>query len=70
MRNSGKEYLTKTGVRKAGKKIENFDCGCPKKCVTLFTENERKAIFESFWNLKDFNLQNSYLFALVQKNSS
>lgn len=69
MRNSGKEYLTKTGVRKAGKKIENFDCGCPKKCVTLFTENERKAIFESFWNLKDFNLQNSYLFALVQKTT-
>lgn len=36
LRNSGKEYSTKTGVRKDGKKFENVDCGCPKKCITFF----------------------------------
>lgn len=40
-----------------------------KKCVTLFTENKGKAKFESFWNLKDFNLQNSNLCAFVQKTT-
>lgn len=69
MRNSGKEYVTKTGVRKDGKKFENVDCMCPKKCITSFTENERKETFDSFWNLEDFNSQNSFLYALVQKTT-
>lgn len=67
LRNSGEEYLTTTGTKVAKKNFENSDCGCPKKCFSLYTESERKNVFESFWNLKNFNLQNSYLYALVQK---
>ncbi|CAG5052922.1 unnamed protein product [Parnassius apollo] len=69
LRNSGKGYVTKMGVEKNTKIFENIDCGCPKKCYTLFTENERQEMFESFWNLKDFNQQNAFLYALVQKAS-
>ncbi|CAG5051734.1 unnamed protein product [Parnassius apollo] len=69
LRNSGKGYVTKIGVEKNTKIFENIDCGCPKKCYTLFTENERQEMFESFWNLKDFNQQNAFLYALVQKAS-
>ncbi|GLV44626.1 hypothetical protein CBL_02856 [Carabus blaptoides fortunei] len=32
-------------------------------------KSERKDVFESFWNVKDFNSQNSYLYALVQKTT-
>ncbi|CAG9832472.1 unnamed protein product [Diabrotica balteata] len=69
LRNSGNEYLTKRGIIKNRKKFENIDCGCPKKCLTLLTEDERKEIFESFWNLKNYDLQNSYLYVLVQKSA-
>lgn len=56
-------------MKKDGEKFENVDCGCSKKCVTLFTENEKIEMFDSFWDLKDFNLQNSYLYALVKKTT-
>uniref|UniRef100_A0A6P7GD28 Uncharacterized protein LOC114340742 isoform X1 n=1 Tax=Diabrotica virgifera virgifera TaxID=50390 RepID=A0A6P7GD28_DIAVI len=68
-RNSGKEYFANNGMRVPEKQFDNPDCGCTKKCSTLFTETERKTIFEEFWKLGNYVEQNLYLYGLVKSST-
>ena len=68
--NSGEAYETKNKkeeiVTKA-KKILEPPCGetCRKKCSDAFSEEDRKQIFEEFWNLADIDLQRAFIIAHV-----
>ena len=68
--NSGEAYERKNKkgeiVPKA-KKILKPPCGetCRKKCSDAFSEEDRKQIFEEFWNLADIDLQRAFIIAYV-----
>ena len=49
------------------KKILKPPCGetCRKKCSDAFSEEDRKQIFEEFWNLADIDLQRAFIIAHV-----
>ena len=64
-RNSGQEYCTKNGKIISEKKFENKNCICSKKCVERINEAERKIIFQQFWNMSDFDIQNLFLYESV-----
>ncbi|XP_018023333.1 uncharacterized protein LOC108679245 [Hyalella azteca] len=63
-RNSGREYVNRLGkivqARKVGK-----PCNCPMKCWDRMG-SKVVVIFNNFWDLCDFNLQNSYLFTCLK----
>lgn len=67
------ENIWKTNVKKlqrnsgANAVFNNIDCGCRKQCMTKISEEDRLNCFISFWNLKDFSKQNTYVCGLVQK---
>ncbi|CAG5001542.1 unnamed protein product [Parnassius apollo] len=64
--------LSEPGTSKSRKRSinkENWTVNKRKLLRNSGKENERQEMFESFWNLKDFNQQNVFLYALVQKAS-
>lgn len=64
-RNEGKEYVS---VR-SGKTIEarkvGEPCGCKSKCFDLVTMPVIKEVFDDFWAIGEYNLQNEYLSKLM-----
>ena len=41
-------------------------CECCRKCFDILPLEKRKNIFEKFWQLQDFNVQNAYLCGCVK----
>jgi len=68
-RNAGQEYYTKKGKFIPAKKFESKNCNCSKKCIERVNESERKAIFDQFWNIGDFNKQNVFLYCNVERKT-
>lgn len=66
-RNSGKEYVTYRGK---GGKVQGSqigrECQCPKKCFEKVDNNTKNNVFKSFWDIGNFNAQNSYLHGLIK----
>ena len=46
--------------------MQTTPCGCALKCFDKVTEQQRKSIFEGFWGLGEFNVQNAYLCGAVK----
>lgn len=67
LRNSGESYINVKGNKVPPKTFENVDCGCPKRCFTSITEDERRGQFENFQKIGDFGKQNAYLCGLVHQ---
>lgn len=66
-RNGGKKYTSYRGKGKENlEKVLGADCNCKRQCFTRFTEDERRNIFNAFWEMKNFNLQNSYIFGCLE----
>ncbi|XP_072763725.1 uncharacterized protein [Anoplolepis gracilipes] len=68
-RNSGQKYYTKRGKFIPAKQFESKNCNCSKKCIERINETQRIEIFNKFWNIDDFNKQNVFLYASVQRES-
>ncbi|XP_043495741.1 uncharacterized protein LOC122519960 [Polistes fuscatus] len=66
-RNSGKIYCTQTGNILPSKVFRNKDCRCRKAFKKNYEEEERKNIFEKFWNLGDFNKKNILLYEAIKR---
>lgn len=66
-RNTGQKYYTKTGKFIPAKNFESKICNCSKKCIERVNEAQRKAIFDKFWNIGDFNKQNVFLYCNVKR---
>ncbi|CAH1224967.1 unnamed protein product [Diabrotica balteata] len=60
-RNSGKSYLNSRGRIVSKKQCFHGVCSSPRKCHLLLSLEERKNIFQSFYNLSDCNLQTAYI---------
>ena len=68
-RNHGKEYVTSnsSGVeRKVEQTRLGKDCDCPLKCFARVSEERRSEILHGFWELGDWNTQNSYICGSVK----
>lgn len=69
LRNSGQSYINVKGNVIPGKVFVNVDCGCPKKCQELLTEEERRRQYELFMKMDTFGKQNAYLCGLIHQAS-
>lgn len=67
LRNSGKAYKNRKGNVVSGKEFKNINCNCPKKCCTLINEEERKIMFDNFWNMGNYSRQNAFLCGLIHQ---
>lgn len=66
LRNSGKEYVSRsTGALVPARKIRP-PCTCPRKCYDIVGFNAIDRIFEAFWNLGSYDLQSAYIAAHVK----
>lgn len=64
-RNEGREYKTKNGKLVESRTIGEM-CNCPLKCKEKVSGAQKLTLFNSFWDMSDFNLQNSYLFGCAE----
>lgn len=67
-RNTGKKYYTAAGKIIREKIFQHKDCHCLKNCINLINVEERKNIFDNFWNLGNFNKQNVYLHGATEQH--
>lgn len=67
LRNSGKEYTSRTGKKMGKKTFQNRDCSCKLQCMEHFSEAERRQSFDSFWEMGHFARQQSFISGLVKK---
>ena len=70
-RNTGQEYDGRTGKTKAAVRFDpSVDC-CKRlttSCVYhSIDENERKCMFDDFWGMGSYNLQNAHMFGLINR---
>ena len=71
-RNSGQQFQRKYKGKKGmikdieARKIGN-PCTCKKKCFEILGEETIKNIFDEYWALGDYNLQNSYLISKMSQ---
>lgn len=65
-RNEGREYKSKSGTIIPSRTLGNM-CRCPLKCHEKVDEEGKLEIFNAFWDIGDFNLQNSYIFGCIEK---
>lgn len=68
-RNSGQAYYTSKEKFIPAKEFKHKNCNCKRKCIEKVNERECKEIFDNFWKLSDFNLQNIFLYSSVQRNA-
>lgn len=62
-KNAGQKY-TSTSGKEIGPRKMGEPCRCKKNCWELLRDKE-ETIFNSFWDLADYDLQNTYLFGLI-----
>lgn len=65
LRNQGLAYKSSCKKQIEGAEI-GPPCGCPKRCFTAIPKDKISDIFKEFWNIKNFDLQNSYLCGLIK----
>lgn len=68
-RNSGKAYVTSKGKHVAEKIFYNPPCGCKIKCSDSITEEERKKLFDHFYSIGSFQVQNAYICGLCKQST-
>ncbi|CAH2085778.1 unnamed protein product [Euphydryas editha] len=62
LRNLGQEYQTAKNKIKKARSVKTPCTNCRFKCTYLITEEERKELFNEYWNLGDLTLQRHYIF--------
>lgn len=67
LKNLGKEYISRKGVRQPKKSMKS-PCKCRMKCSEKISNYQRKKIFKAFWKLGDHQKQWAYVSNLVSQN--
>lgn len=67
LRNSGQEYINVSNKVVEEKKFQFISVCCSNNCHLKVSEDEQRELFEYFWNLADYYLQNLYLYGLLSK---
>ena len=63
--NMGAEYVGISGKVVLARKSD-VDCECSMRCFEHINEQYRQLVFNKFWALADYNIQNGYLFGQVE----
>lgn len=70
-RNRGMSYSNRRGK---GRQVDAVkpgpDCKCKFHCFDRISQHDREKIFDEFWKLGNFNLQNSYLFGCLKQETT
>ena len=64
-RNTGKEYVTKSGKIITARKSEPLGV-CKMKCSLLVSDNVRETLFNEYWGMGNFDRRLSYMASLVE----
>lgn len=68
MRYSGKEYTSEKGKQFSARRVKSpCAASCPRRCTTLFTEADRRVIFDRFWALSNKKDQSIFVATAVEK---
>ena len=59
LRNSGCEYIS-AAKKQVKADVTGEGCFCPRQCFKELTAKQRQKLFEEFWKIGSFDLQNSY----------
>lgn len=63
----GEEHISNRGKGKViNKKEPGPPCKCKRMCFDKVPEEDRQKMFQNFWAMDTYNLQNSYLFGCLQ----
>ena len=46
--------------------MDDTPCGCKQKCFEKVGDDHRKKLFDNFWKLSNFDIQNAYLVGCVE----
>lgn len=69
-RQKGDAYISMRGKNVNARVLKVKDCSkCKKKCNEKFTEEERRLIFEAYWNIGDLEKQRIYLSSLIDNEN-
>jgi len=61
-KSKGLSYVSCNGKMVSSKKMEPVDCTkCRSKCSTKISEDERQELFDTYWNMGDYDKQRSFL---------
>lgn len=67
LRNIGASYVNSAGRLIAGKQFnENFNCNCPLHCSNKLDNEDRRRIFEEYWQLGDWDKQTAFLHESIE----
>lgn len=66
-RNRGKSYVTSKGKQISEKIFSNPPCSCKLKCSDNVTEEQRMNLFNHFYGMGSFQIQNAYLCGLCKQ---
>jgi len=64
LRNSGKEYKSKDGTQRPSRMMGS--CSCRMHCFSKVSEGQCEKLFDSFWDLGDFDKQNAFIFGHIK----
>ena len=67
LRNSGKAYSDRKNKPHAERSVKPYEHACRYKCSQSFSEEERQEIFQRFYALADYDLQNSFVSSSIRK---
>lgn len=67
-RNSNEEYFSAQGNFINRKPFIDFHCKCKNKCYQTVSSEVRKRIFETFWDLGNYDTQTTFIASLINEN--
>ena len=70
LRQTGQSYHSPDGTNHPAKEFKYLSCKCVYRCDTHFSEEVRREIFSSFWNLGSWNAQTTFLSTAVSEVNS
>lgn len=65
LRNSGNEYVDRTGNLHAAKRVTQYVHNCRCGCNNNISYDKCSEIFKDYWALQDWNLQTYFLFNAI-----
>lgn len=69
LRNSGKAYSGRKNKPHTQRSVKPYEHTCRYKCSQSISEEERRDIFQRFYALADYDLQNSFISSCIRKRS-
>lgn len=67
LRDSGKEYVGYKKKIHAARSVKPYNHSCRYHCNENITEEERKVLFDEFYSVSSYDLQNAFLSSCIKK---